>query len=284
MSILGDGNGQTGSEGQTGGEGNTNTAAGSTSSNPPTSWMESLPDELKNDSALQQFTDVQSLAKSYLSTKSMVGKKGVIVPGEKATDEEWSHFFKSIGQPEADKFDVKPPEGREVNQELVSKFKEMAHKSGLLPKQAQALFDWYLGFESETVSQASVKKDLATKEALDGLRKEWGEGYDKNLALGELAIADVGGEEFAKYLTETGLAKDPTIIKFLSKVGGLLGEDRIVGDGSGRFGQTPAEIEKEITDIMGNSNHPYFDRSHPSHSAAVKEMEIRYQKLSKATA
>lgn len=259
-----------GSGGTSGGsQGGSSQGSGSGSS-----WRDSLPEEIRNEGALSVFSDVGSLAKSYLSTKALVGKKGVIVPGEKATDEEWGAFFKSIGQPEADKFDVKIPEGVQANQDFVTKFKEMAHKSGLLPKQAQGLLDWYAKHEMETLTSRKAQSQATQKQGLEALQKEWGAAYEKEIAKARLAVKELGGEELQQHLEKTGLGNDPVMIRLMAKAGSLLGEDKLRGEGAGRMGaQTPAEIQKSIEAIMGNKSHPYWDRNHPGHKSAIAEME-----------
>lgn len=235
-------------------------------------WQDSLADDLKTNASLSHFTDVNALAKSYLDTKAHVGKKGVIVPGEKATDEEMTAFFKSIGQPEMDKFEVKFADG--ANPEFTKAFKEMAHKSGLLPKQAQGLIDWYSKHETDLIAARKTQADTAVKAGIDGLKKEWGQGYEKEVANAKMAMKELGGDELADYLAKSGLGNDPQIIKALAKAATFMGEDKLRGDGGGRMGGlTPAEIEKEIGNIMGNPKHPYFDAAHPGHKNAVRELE-----------
>jgi hypothetical protein len=212
----------------------------------------------------------------------MVGKKGVIVPGDKATDEEWGAFFDSIGRPTADKYEVKTPEGKEINKDFVSQFKEIAHKNGVLPKQAQAILDQYITFEEGMATKQTDAMKQAKAQAVDGLKKEWGEGFDKNISLAKMAVKESGVQGLEEYLTKTGLGDDPVVIKLMAKMGSMFGEDKLRGDApGGRLdGQTPAELKSAIDKVMGDKNHPYHDRNHPGHNRAVQEMSGYYQKLS----
>lgn len=284
--ILGDG-GAAGAAGTSGGggaagAGGTGGSGGSGGSGAAASWRDSLPDDLKADPSLQPFSDVATLAKSYVSTKAMVGKKGVIVPGEKATDEEWTRFYREAGQPELDKFDVKIPDGKKTDPALVSKFKEIAHKTGLLPRQAQGMLEWYTGLEEEAGKTRDATKKVEMKEQWEGLRKEWGQGYDRQMEIGEFGVRELG-EDVANWLLKTGLSKDANMVKILNRFGKAVGaEDKIRGDGGGgriSGGQTPAEIQKQIDNIRGNLKHPLFDRTHPGHKAAHAEMAGLYQML-----
>ncbi len=245
------------------------------------SWRDTLPDDLKNDVGLQQFQSVENLAKSWRSAQDMVGKKGVVVPGEKATDEEWKSFYKSLGQPDADKYSLTTPKETPTNAEFLKGFKETVMKGGLLPKQAQAVLDFCFIQEQTAIEAGKKAFQTQTQEALKGLKTEWGQGYDKQVGFARAAVKEFGTPEDIAYLNESGMGDNPHLIKMLAKAGALLGEDRIRGDGgSGKFGKTPQETQREINDIMGNTAHPYFDTNHPGHAQAVKDMELRYKAMS----
>jgi hypothetical protein len=94
-SQAGAGGGGTDGGGSSGGSGNAGAQGGQTS------WRDSLPQELREDPSLKAFNDPSGLAKSYIETKKMVGKKGVIVPTDKDGDDAWGSFFKQIGLPES---------------------------------------------------------------------------------------------------------------------------------------------------------------------------------------
>lgn len=244
------------------------------------SWRDTLPDDLKADAGLAAFTDVAGLAKSYISTKAMVGKKGVIVPGQNATDEEWGAFYKSAGQPEIDKFELKLPEGKEFNKDLVGKFKEWSHKSGLLPRQAQKILESFVGFEEEMMKTRLTNQETLKNSAIEGLKKEWGEAWGTKTAAAKRFLVEVGGQDAWDWHEKTGMGEDPTFLKLAAAAGAMMaGESGLKGDGGGKLGQTPDEIQKEINDILGNKSHPINDPRHPSHQAEQKLMEARWKRL-----
>lgn len=266
--------GTQGTQGTQGQQGGTQGAQGGQAS-----WRDALPEDIRNDSSLLPFSDVSSLAKSYVSTKAMVGKKGVLVPGEKATDEEWGQFFDSIGRPAPEKYEVQTPKDLQVNEDFMKRFKGEAHKHGLLPRQAQKLMDWYLSEETASnLSKAQAQK-ASQEEEVKALKTEWGQGYDKQVSMARMAIKELGGEDFVQYLEKSGQANSAPLAKFLANVGKLLGEDKLRGDGSGRMGQTPDEIRDQISKVMGDPKHAYFDATHPGHANALKQMERLYQSL-----
>lgn len=244
------------------------------------SWRDTLPEDLKSNVGLTKFNDVGALAKSYLEVQSYVGKKGVFPPGEKATPEQWKEFAKAIGQPELEKFDIKAPEGKKVNPQIAEGFKKLAHESGLLPHQAQGIMNWFLGQEEASLESRKAAFQSEQKVLVENLKKDWGQGFDKQIAYAKLAAKELGGDDLLAHLEKTGLGNDAHLVRLLAKAGALMGEDKLRGANSGsKFGQTPDEIQGEITRVMGDAKHPYFDRSHPGHAQAVREMEERYKKL-----
>ena len=50
-----------------------------------TSWRDSLSDDLKTNASLQKFSDVGTLAKSYINAEQMIGKDKMVVPGVNTT-------------------------------------------------------------------------------------------------------------------------------------------------------------------------------------------------------
>lgn len=289
MTLLGDeggsggqGGGNAGGGGAAGGSGGGGGAdgGGQGGGGAQQTWRDSLPEDIRQNPALLPFSDISGLAKSYIHAQSAIGKKGVIPPGEKASEEEWANFYKSVGVPELDKYSLSLPEGRKFDEGSVGKFKALAHKHGLLPKQAQAIFDHLVNEETEARKASAIQSQREMEEQIGGLKKEWGQAYDQQLNLAKQAVKKFGGPEFAAYLNESGLGNNVQIIKFMAKMGSMMGEDKLRGDGgSGSFGGTPKEIQAQIDKVMGNPKHPYFDSGHPGHKNALREMEELYQKL-----
>ena len=65
----------------------------------PASFLESLPDDLRNEPSLRNFTDTGSLAKSYVHAQRMIGADKVAIPGKHATADEWREVYTRLGAP-----------------------------------------------------------------------------------------------------------------------------------------------------------------------------------------
>lgn len=218
---------------------NPNTNAGGTE----TKWYDSLPDDLKSNDTIKHFQDVPALVKSYIHAQSMIGKKGVVVPTDKDADEAWEGFYKAIGRPELDKYELKSPEGFDA--EELKAFKEEMYQHGILPRQAQKMLE--KRHQAKLEHQKNMNEEIAryTQEGIENLKTEWGEGFNRHVNLAKNALQEVGGEEMQKYIMELGLDNDAKFVKMFAKIGKLLGEDKLRGEGGGQFGLTPEEISRE---------------------------------------
>lgn len=252
-----------------------------------TDWRTGLSAEFKDNQLLGNFKSLDSMVKSYLHQNQLVGKKGVIVPGEKASDEERAAFWDQIGRPALDKYDINKPEGADIPDEVLTMLKAEAFKIGVLPKQAEALLKW--NHDLNTQSEAQVAKELADEAAtqLSDLKKEWGQGFDKNVANAQFAVTKMDDEQksFSKYLAETGLGNDVKLIRHLAKMGEMFAtltkEDTMKGAG-GSFGRTPAEINNEIQRLTA---HPgYADATHGDHKRLVAETAALFKMRSEMNA
>lgn len=187
--------------------------------------------------------------------------------------------FRKLGLPEdAEKYEVKFKEGASVDDDFAKDFRVQAHKLGVLPKQAQALADWFSDLNKSAVEQSQAAAQAAVQEGLANLKKEWGEGYGKKLGAAQKLVREFK-EDFpglGEALDATGAGNNPVFIKFFSKVAETLWkEDSFVdhGDAGGGTGMTPSEAKAAVNKIMGDQTHPYWIKDHPGHKAAVAEVQ-----------
>jgi len=247
--------------GQSTDSGSTNTgnpAASETNSQnvdttPSTSWQDSLSDELKTNPSLKSFDSVENLAKSYVHAQGLIGKKGVFVPDNKATDEEWGKFYDSIGRPKAEEYNLDAPKDVKVNEKLVSTFKDLAHKNGLLPKQAQAILEGFVTQEQAMHTEVSTDNEAQKATAIKELRTEWGAGYGKKIEQAKVAINEFGSEGFREFLDSKGLSDDVHMIKLLANMGATLSEDKLRGEFRSTEGnRTPDNIQARLDAVLAD--------------------------------
>ena len=199
-------------------------------------WRDSLPDELKADKSLEKFKDVNSLAKSYLEAQKATSKalnaKGVIIPGENASPEEISEYRKALGIPESpDGYELESPslpEGMVVDEAKAKKLAEIAHSKGISKEAFQELAKAFNAEEIARFEAMQQEQAQKIKDATIEMKKEWGRDFDKNLAQAESAIVNIFGEDFNKFLQETGLGNDPRVVRGMFKASQNMSEDKLV--------------------------------------------------------
>lgn len=239
-------------------------------------WQAELPEDLRENETLAGVSTLSGLSKMLVHAQSMVGKDKVIVPGEGATEEDLNTFYDKLGRPKtAADYDLTPPEGLSYGDDELVGFRDTAHKLGLSATQTKALFDWHgnLSIEKAKADSLRQKEELSASEAT--LKKEWGGAYDQNFALAMKAVRTFTDEGSLKAL-EQGLGNDPSMVKLMHKVGEAISEDKLKGDAPI---YTPGENKDAINKIMGDLNHPYHNKKHPGHEAAVVHVQKLYSAL-----
>ena len=242
-------------------------------------WMDSIPEDLRGDSALADIKDVAGLAKGYVHAQTMVGADKIVMPGADASQEDLDTFYNKLGRPEqASGYEV-PTENMSaevpVDGELVNKFFEEAHRIGLNKQQAAGLIRWQTSLQEE---QAALYEQ-GTVEAMHGaetaMRKEFGNAYEEKISMAQAAAKQFGGEELIKVLNETGLGKSPEVIKAFANIAKVISNDEVIGGGGRQsFMSSPSEARATIADRRRDPNFmaAYQDSNHIGHKGAVEEM------------
>lgn len=242
------------------------------------SFFEHLPEDLQNDKTLQQYKDIQSLAKSHANAEKMLGKKGITIPDEGSSDEEWQRYREAMGVPDsAEKYElpeVELPEGVEGGQQyeqFTQNFKQIAHELNLSNQQTAGLFKAYHDWMDREVQQQREQAEKQRAQVADELRQEWGREYEHNLAASKHAFSQLGVME---QIQQLGLLDDPTMIRLGKQVYDAIGEDTLGAPG----GPTYQDIQSEIQQIRNNPNDPFNDPKHPQHREREQYVRNLYKK------
>lgn len=282
-SVLGDSAGaagtaagNAGSSGAASGAGassGTGATGGTGSGSATPSWRDTLPEGIRGDQTLSKYSNVETLAQAHINLQKMVGSDKIAIPGKNSSEADWQNVFKKLGLPESvDKYEMKAPEAIK-DEKFLSAFKEQALKAGVLPSQAEKLLNWSV--ENSVASQKAMadQREQAQAKAIDGLKAEWGEGWDRKVGAAKAGVEWAGGEDLRQYLAKTGLGNDPVVIKMMAKVGEALTEGKVRGEGAGMSGGlTPDEAQKKINSVLSDASSPYHNRNHADHGRAIEEM------------
>lgn len=243
--------------------------------------IETIPEELRNDPNIKKYKDISELAKGHLETVKLIGRKGVLIPGENATDEEKAKFLEAIGRPKtADEYKFTPIEKLhpevQVTPESEKAFRDEAHKLGFTNAQVDGLNSWYLN----NISNALIKRDEAMvkqkEEAAKKLNTEWGADYDNNLNLAQRLINKFGGKEAMEAFKKAGdLGNNPAIARLLVNVAKKMTEDTVM---KGEFNEllgTAQEAQRKIESM--NKEIMTTDPSDSKYSKLLEERMKLYQ-------
>lgn len=199
----------------------------------PKEYLEKYRDLLVGHAKPRSFLDKMG----ELSEKS---KAAIIPPGENATDEERSAYLKMLGVPE----DKSAYEFKAIPKELASQlgdiksfnewFRETAHGLDMTKAQAEMFYSKYLESVGERAKAQKEAQDKLSAERTAAIKKDWGDQADGNFELAKRAVATFADEEFNSFLSETGLAEDPRMIKMFYNVAQKIGGDTFeLGSSSG---------------------------------------------------
>lgn len=237
----------------------------------PVGFFESLPDDLRAEPSLRNFTDPVSLAKSYVHAQRMIGADKIPLPGKSATDDEWRQVYRRLGAPEDPK--AYQFESKAMQDADLEAFRAAAFEAGLNGKQANRIAQ----FLESTVTQSMAARDEGLEAArLEGeqeLRREFGQAFDQQLQLAhKAAVTFLGNTELLDTIELADgrlLGDHPAIVKMFANLAKEIGEDKLIGEAS-ELVMTPAEAQSKISEITRQGT-PYWDKFHPEHRAYVDE-------------
>jgi len=239
------------------------------------SWKETISEEFRNDPNISKFTEIDALAKSYINATKMIGSDKIAVPTNNSTEDQWNEVYSKLGRPESPdkyKLDFKS-EVAPVDEQAIKSFAEVAHKTGLNEKQAQAILDFYKQNSENSVQQLRIDTETAQAQAEQQLRQEWGKQYESNITkAASVAKANMSGDVLDMQLKDgTRLGDHPEVIKGFAKIAGLLSEDKMATPESETVDQG-RDLETEISKIVNDRSGPYWNKTHPDHSKMVQQV------------
>jgi hypothetical protein len=193
------------------------------------------------------------------------------------TDEEWGHAYKALGRPDDAagyklEFLSKLPEGTARNEARETAYRAFAHDIGLNEKQASAVAELYFKHITDDAQAGLARAQKARADAEAQLAREWGNAREGMTALAKVAWQEFGSPELAAWMDQTGNGNEPELIKAFARIGKeLMGDDKLQGIGA-RMTETPADIDKQITELRSRHKEALTDRYHPEHRLRVDEL------------
>ena len=252
---------------------------------PSEDWKASLPEDIRDNQLIHNANSIESLAKTAIHAQSMIGADKLAIPGKWANDDDWNNVYTKLGKPEdAQGYKLELKEGTQVDKDMESWYRGLAHKAGLNDRQANTIFQEYMAKEAELKAANAPPSpedvEIIKGEAEIALKKEWGKAFDTKMNEAKGVLTEFAPKDFDQLLTKDGvpLGNDPVFIKTLANIGNYinskLGEDKMVGSKQ-QPQYTPADAEKEIAALRGEPRDggPYWDKKHPDHMRTVQQVQ-----------
>ena len=266
-------------------EPNGNIQEGGSQDQSQTDWRESLPEDMRADKSFEKFKDVGGLAGSYLESQSALSKamkepKGAIAPAEDAEPEAWDTYFNALGRPEtAEGYGLEAPaelpEGMTYNADRTKALSDVAHKLGLNKAQLSGLHGAYNDMAKAEFEANTAANTKFLEESTATIKKEWGADFEANLKAGDTAIDRIFGNEFNKFLQDTGLGNHPAVIRGMFKASQAIGEHALkAGDGGG---QPPSTFTME--QLISMKMDPRYSDPGKRDPHYIKQVEVYNQGL-----
>ena len=247
------------------------------------SFLESITEELRTESSLQDIKDVNGLAKSYVSAQKMLGNS-VRIPGSDASEQDRSEFLEKLqsvdgvikapdpddaksmeqlynylGRPqEATAYKAEVPEGIQLEEEGIVDFQKTAHSLGLTQKQYEGVMGKYI----ETIAAMDEQEGQRVEHDTSLLKEKWGSEYNNRVA-GARAVLEhyAHDEKYAgavKELIELA-PNNPVLVSVLADLAPTYQEKGSIGGSTGvQYGVTAEEALAQYNEIVHNMDHPFY--------------------------
>jgi hypothetical protein len=218
-------------------------------------WTDRLPEQLRGHASLKVINSLPDLAKSYVETKTMIGKK-LEAPGKEATPEQIAAWRKVVGAPEkaegylANTRSYRPDSIPETmwDSESEKRFLAVAHKHHLPPGAVKDIIDFYGDSFSNGMKVNQQRHTAHLQEETASLRRTWGREYEANLNAAA-RVAQIVGLDPKTHPIFTSAE----VVQAFARMGKLMSEDRLVTGASQGLAGSASDRIRDLTDPKSNS-------------------------------
>ena len=176
-------------------------------------FHETLPEDLRESDHLKEVESGDQLARYYVDLKS--------------------NYLKPPDTADGYEFDM--PEGFNVDENAYSEFKTMAFENDMNQKQFSAFMNLEAGRHKSALETIQTNIETHKAESEKALKTEYGDKYEVKLEAAKKVLnhESFADGEFKKFLEDTRFGDNPQVIKFFSKLSGLISEDTFQKPGTG---------------------------------------------------
>lgn len=211
-------------------------------------WKEHyVPEELRADKVYDTFDDVAGSLKMLGSLQNMIGKKGVIIPGEASPPSEWDNFHRELGRPDMkDQYQMKVPDDLAgvYDENLIAEARDAFFDLGFNQKQVDRLW----AFE-EKRTRVSMKAQAEKALEADNTFLEWAAANPNKKHWADRILEENSTDEAHKNELLKLLDNNIALAELLSNVSAKFKEHKIVTETEQTFGMTAGEALTEAKKI-----------------------------------
>ena len=251
---------------------------------PTPGWRESLSEGLRSHPSMEKFETTEALGSGYINLEKLVGKKGVIPPGEGDGPEVYDRFYNEMGRPETvdgyDLSEVDIPEALQPfwDDDLQSSMVAGMHELGMSQSTVKGLLNLFAGKQAEMLGAMNMGVAQANAAAQADLKTEYGTAYEAKIDVGKRAFREAFGEgsqEIAGIELVGGgmLGNHPAIMRAFVRLGESMNEAELLGEKTNTsFAMSPADAQNELNRLTSDKDFQtaLYDSEHQEHTAAVE--------------
>lgn len=236
-------------------------------------FLDTLPEDIRGEPSLKNFTNSGDLAKSFIHAQRMVGMDKIPVPGKHSTEDDWQVIYDRLGRPSDPNEYSFENSSFQADDPGVIEFKKVAHAAGLNPSQANKIMQFYDGLQQSSAETVTANEQKIREESELELRKDFGLAFDRKVQQADDVFQKFFPNEMKDVKLANGnlLGNEPIFIKALAKLADNFSEDSMQSEND--LTLTPDDAQKEIDKLMSPGT-PYWDKKHPGHQAAVEEVAM----------
>ncbi len=191
--------------------------------------------ETQYHSAVEPFTDKNSLAKGYSELSTKMGT-ALQIPTSETTPDEVTAFYQKLGVPPTkDGYDLKMPElpeGLSHDEKFEMTMRGVAHEAHISQEAMKKLFEAYNAYRVSAHGYQQEEGQKLIAEGDKALHEKWGVDYPKNFEIQERACVELIPDEelrtkFGELITAKGLRNNPVFAEVFLGIGMSMLDDTL---------------------------------------------------------
>jgi len=242
------------------------------------SFMEMIPEELREHPSLSPIKDVGNLARSYVNAQRLIGSDKVPLPVN-PTEEDLDNIYSRLGRPETAAGYEVPVDGNVITEEIATQYADIAHSLRLTPQQAQGVLDYYKSSVEQSSQGLHEQAEKQAEQTALELQKEWGSAFESKVTAAKDIVEQFGGGDLLQMKLDDGtlIGNHPAFIKAFAAMGDFkstVTSEDTVSDNATNKAYTPQMAQQEVDGIMNDKTHAYWNRKDPiGRQRAVERMQ-----------